>query len=54
MEPIESSSKKHFCLSLIKSGLRIAGCLIAGISNSLLILCVFFALAEIIGIWEEL
>ncbi len=57
MEPIESISKKHFHLSLIKSGLRIVGCFIAGIedtSSSVLILCVFFALAEVIGIWEEL
>ena len=54
MEPIASTSKKHFYLSLLKSGLRIAGCLIAGASNSVLILCIFFALAEIIGIWEEL
>ena len=54
MESKESTSRKHFYLSLLKSGLRIAGCLIAGISNSVLILCIFFALAEIIGIWEEL
>jgi len=54
MESKESTSKKHFYLSLLKSGLRIAGCLIAGIGNSILILCIFFALAEIIGIWEEL
>jgi len=42
----------HFNISLIKSNIRILSC-IAGISGSLLILCIGFAIAEVLGIMEE-
>ena len=54
LEEKESKSKKHFYLSLVKSGIRIEGCIMAGIFENVIILCIFLALAELIGIWEEL
>jgi len=54
MEP-KDVSKKHFQLSMIKSGLRIAGCAIpllqggAGMAWFLIL----FLIAELIGIAEE-
>jgi len=54
LEEKESKSKKHFYLSLVKSGIRIEGCIMAGIFENIIILCIFLALAELIGIWEEI
>ena len=47
-------SKKHFRLSMIKSGLRLAGCGIAFATNAIGWFVLLFAIAEIVGIWEEL
>ena len=44
----------HFCISLAKSALRIAGCVLGIFYNSLAILAVFFMVAEILGIAEEI
>ena len=46
--------KKHFYLSLFKSAVRLAGCLAAAATGSVVLLALFFAVAEFIGIWEEL
>jgi len=46
--------KKHFYLSLVKSAVRLAGCLWAAGTGSVVVLALFFAIAEFIGIWEEL
>ena len=45
--------KGHFYVSLIKSGLRLAGCLIAAYTGSIVALALFFAVAEFLGIVEE-
>ena len=52
-EPVDVS-KKHFYLSLVKSGVRLVGCFGAAYTSSVIMLASFFALAEFIGIWEEL
>ena len=44
----------HFCISLAKSALRIAGCALGIFYNSLAILAEFFMVAEILGIAEEI
>lgn len=44
----------HFYVSLIKSAVRIIGCGVAAYTGSVLVLAVFFAVAEIIGVAEEL
>jgi hypothetical protein len=46
--------KGHFYVSLIKSVLRLAGCLFAAYTGSVVALAIFFAVAEILGIAEEL
>jgi len=46
--------KGHFYVSLIKSGLRLAGCLIAAYTGSVVTLALFFAGAEFLGIAEEI
>ena len=53
MEPVDPS-KKHFYISLVKSGLRIAGCLIAAYTGSVVALAFFLGFAEVLGIAEEL
>ena len=53
MEPVDPS-KKHFYISLVKSGLRLAGCLFAAYTGSVVALALFFAIAEFLGIAEEL
>lgn len=45
--------KKHRDLSFIKSGIRVAACLM-GIGGSLTLLAVGLLLAEIVGVYEEL
>ena len=53
VEPIDPS-KKHFYLSLVKSAVRLLGCIGAAGTGSVILLALFFAFAELIGIWEEL
>jgi len=45
---------RHFYLSLIKSGVRVAGCLYAALSGSIAVLAWTLLLAELIGIAEEM
>lgn len=52
-EPVDPS-KKHFYLSIVKSAVRLIGCLAAAGTGSVVLLALFFAIAEFIGIWEEL
>jgi len=47
-------SNKHFKLSVIKSGLRLAGCAAAFATNAIGWFVILFAVAELVGIWEEL
>ncbi len=46
--------QKHFYISLIKSGIRILGCVVALFTGSILWLAGGFLLGEILGIAEEL
>jgi len=52
-EPVDVS-KKHFYLSMAKSGIRLAGCGIAFATNAIGWFVILFAIAELIGIAEEL
>lgn len=52
-EPVDVS-KKHFYLSIVKSVVRLSGCLWAAATGSVIALALFFAVAEFIGIAEEL
>jgi hypothetical protein len=45
--------KGHFYISLIKSAIRILGCIICITQGSVVILAVGLLLAEILGIVEE-
>jgi len=47
-------SRKHFYLSMAKSVLRLAGCAIAFATNAIGWFVILFAVAELIGIAEEL
>jgi hypothetical protein len=47
-------SNKHFWISMIKSGVRIVGCIIALLTGSVAWLAGGFLIAEILGIAEEL
>jgi hypothetical protein len=53
MEPVDVS-RKHFYISLTKSGLRIAGCIALLVNWDLMLFGVAFLAAEILGIVEEL
>jgi len=53
MEPKESKSNTHFQLSLVKSALRILGCIYL-IFGCLTTFALIFIFAEILGILEEL
>ena len=57
-EPQESKSNKHFLISLVKSALRMLGCISAVIIpnpvSSIQCLAVSFLAAEVLGIIEEL
>jgi hypothetical protein len=44
----------HFRISLAKSALRIIGCVLGIVFNSLIVLAVFFLIAETLGIAEEI
>ena len=46
--------KGHFYVSLIKSSLRLVGCLVAVYTGSIVLLALFLGAAEILGIAEEL
>ena len=52
-EPVDVS-KKHFYISLVKSGVRIAGCLSVLLGANIIWLAGGFLLAELLGIAEEL
>lgn len=53
VEPVDVS-KKHFYISMVKSGLRLAGCGVAFATNTIGWFVIFFAAAEVLGILEEL
>lgn len=46
--------KFHFYASIVKSVVRLAGCLVAAGTGSVVLLALFLAIAEFIGIIEEL
>tara|TARA_B110000305_G_scaffold52144_1_gene57052 strand:+ start:564 stop:848 length:285 start_codon:yes stop_codon:yes gene_type:complete len=46
--------KGHFYVSLVKSAVRIIGCAVAAYTGSVILLAVSLAVAELIGIVEEL
>ena len=46
--------KGHFYVSLVKSAVRIIGCVVAAYTGSVILLAVSLAVAELIGIVEEL
>jgi len=52
-EPVDVS-KKHFYISLVKSGLRIIGCIALIVSLNIMWFGIAFLLAELLGIAEEL
>lgn len=52
-EPVDVS-RKHFYISLIKSGLRIAGCVAVLLGANIMWLPGTFLVAELLGIAEEL
>lgn len=54
MQPKESKSTKHFYISLVKSTLRILGCLVMMESGDLFRGAALFMIAELLGIAEEL
>lgn len=45
--------KGHFHLSLIKSAVRIVGCMLAGVTGDFNHIATAFIVAEIVGIAEE-
>ena len=47
-------SRKHFYISLIKSATRIAGCVVALFTGSIVWLASGLLVAELLGIAEEL
>lgn len=52
-EPVDPS-KKHFYISMIKSVVRIAGCVVALYTGSVFWLAGGFLVGELLGILEEL
>lgn len=48
------NSKSHLVLSLIKSAFRVLGCAAVLVGFSITYLGIFFGLAEILGVLEEL
>ena len=49
----KAPGKMHYYISLVKSGVRIAGCVVAVMLQSITILAISFLVAEILGILEE-
>ena len=45
--------KIHYYISLVNSGIRIAGCIVAVLFHSITILAISLLVAEILGILEE-
>ena len=54
MEQKESKSAKHFYISLVKSTLRILGCIVMMESGDLFRAGALLMVAELLGIAEEL
>ena len=56
MEPKESTSKKHFYYSMVKSGVRLIGYALMMFSGHAIIVWagILLAAAEVLGIMEEL
>tara|TARA_X000000950_G_scaffold156606_1_gene192047 strand:+ start:1311 stop:1481 length:171 start_codon:yes stop_codon:yes gene_type:complete len=56
MEPQGSNSKKHFILSIFKSIFRLGACYGLWLTGDVMLQAVgiFFAIAEVLGILEEL
>lgn len=52
-EPVDPS-KKHFYISMIKSAVRILGCVVALYTGSVFWLAGGFLVGELLGILEEL
>jgi|TARA_B100001094_G_scaffold36260_1_gene30391 hypothetical protein len=52
-EPVDVS-KKHFYISMIKSGVRILGCGVCLFTGNVIWLASGFLVAELLGIAEEL
>jgi len=52
MEP-KDPSKKHFYISIVKSGIRI-GAAVSLMLNSIVLAGALLLLAELFGIWEEM
>ena len=52
-EPVDVSNK-HFYISLVKSSIRIAGCVVALFTGSWVWLAVGLLVAELLGIAEEI
>ena len=46
--------KEHFYVSLVKSVVRLVGCVVAIYTGSVIMLAIFLAVAELIGVVEEL
>ena len=46
--------EKHFAISLIKSSIRLLGCVLSIAFQSVSILAVSFLVAELFGIYEEI
>ena len=44
----------HMNVSFFKSAIRLAGCLATALTHSAVVLALFFAAAEFVGILEEL
>ena len=45
--------KMHYYISLVKSGIRVAGCVVAVVLQSITLLAISFLIAEVLGILEE-
>ena len=56
MEPVASTSKKHFWISIFKSMFRLGACYGLWLTGDVMLQAVgiFFAIAEVLGILEEL
>jgi hypothetical protein len=47
-------SNKHFAISIAKSAVRFVGCFLAIALDSVAAMALFFLVAEILGVYEEL
>lgn len=46
--------RRHFVVSILKSGVRILGCVLGVTLQSISIMAIFFLVAEVLGIIEEI